>query len=396
MEYLNLEANNIGDKAAIEIFKTIKKNIYLKRLNLSKNNLTNMCTWEMAECLKENDTLEELYLHYNKIQGDGAQNIFAALIKNTYLKVLDLSWNSLGASEKGLANAFFELFSKNNELVHCDFSYNNISYETTVKAAEGLKLNHSIYGLHWNGNQGYVDTEGFLIPFKTSLSTDLQPKHSTAISKRRINGVQCLKDGKGHDKAIPTENCWICEGWTENTIYYIPGKDNFLLIEFQGKSGNIFDLPLYIHFDFEQYVGRLLERTDSNTFKITKMIPPGTRKYFFSHNYEPVIARDQPSAVNDFHVIKVSLSLFFYLINQDVKIEKEVFTLNVPRMNYKKLNSDIPVIDKDYNPIPTLKPREEVDIKHEIQEKKWSVQNSIFKDYKAEDEVKRFVIYLKY
>ncbi len=183
-----------------------------------------MCTLALAECLSENDTLEELYLHYNKIQGDGSVTLFNALVKNTYLKVLDLSWNSLGANEKGLAESFFNLFSKNNDLVHCDFSYNNINYETTVKASEGLKFNHSIYGLHWNGNQGYVDTDGFLVPFRTSLSTALQPKHSTAIAKLRINGVKCLKEGKGHDKAIPTENCWICEGWVETTFNYIPGK----------------------------------------------------------------------------------------------------------------------------------------------------------------------------
>ena len=219
-----MEANNIRDQAAIEIFQSIKKNIYLKKLNLSKNNLTNVCTRALAECLSENDTLEELYLHYNKIQGDGAATFLNALLKNAYLKVLDLSWNSLGASEKGLADAFFNLFSKNNILAHCDFSYNNISYETTAKAAEGLNGNHSVFGLHWNGNQGFVDTDGYLIPSKTSLSKALLPKHATAIAKIRIDGVKCLKEGKGHDKAIPTENCWICEGWVENTIIYNPGK----------------------------------------------------------------------------------------------------------------------------------------------------------------------------
>jgi hypothetical protein len=223
LEYLNLEANNIGDQAAIEIFQTIQKNVYLKKLNLSKNNLTNLCTKALAECITINDTLEELYLHYNKIQGDGAVILFKGLLKNAYLKVLDLSWNSLGANEKGLNTAFYDLFSKNNILVHCDFSYNNISFETTKKAAEGLDNNHSVYGLHWNGNQGYVDTDGYLIPSKTSLSKALQPKHATAIAKIRIDGVRCLKEGKGHDKAIPTENCWICEGWVQNTITYTPG-----------------------------------------------------------------------------------------------------------------------------------------------------------------------------
>ena len=55
------------------------------------------------------------------------------------MRVLDLSWNSIGlGNSQNIANAFYELFTKNQELAHCDFSYNNISYEITEKAAEGL------------------------------------------------------------------------------------------------------------------------------------------------------------------------------------------------------------------------------------------------------------------
>jgi len=218
---LNLEGNNIGDVGAIELFGSLKTNTYLKKLNLSKNKLTNACTPALSEMLMKNDTLEELYLYMNVIQSEGAITLFNGLKKNNSIRVLDLSWNTIGANERGLGKAFFELFSTNNSLVHCDFSFNKISYQTTEQAAKGLEENHTIYGLHWLGNEGYIDTEGFLIPSKR-FGPEYITLHPT-ISKPRIDGFKCVINPKHYDKATPKENCWICEGWQEITVTYFPG-----------------------------------------------------------------------------------------------------------------------------------------------------------------------------
>ncbi len=174
--------------------------------------------------LIKNDTLEELYLHMNIIQCEGAITLFNGLKKNNSLRVFDLSWNSIGANERGLGKALFELFSTNTSLVHCDFSYNKISYQATELASKGLDENHTIYGFHWIGNDGYIDTEGFLIPSK-NIGPDFLTLHPT-FAKPRINGFKCVIDPKHDDKAIPKENCWICEGWQEIVITYIPGTSS--------------------------------------------------------------------------------------------------------------------------------------------------------------------------
>jgi Ran GTPase-activating protein (RanGAP) involved in mRNA processing and transport len=46
--------------------------------------------------LLDNTNLKELYLFWNQIKGEGGKMIFDSLLTNTYLKVLDLSQNTLG------------------------------------------------------------------------------------------------------------------------------------------------------------------------------------------------------------------------------------------------------------------------------------------------------------
>jgi len=76
--------------------------------------------------------------------------------------------------------------------VHCDFSFNKISAAATRRAANGLEKNHTLYGLHWNGNMGYLDGEGFLIPIDKMSEDYLNVKE--AVTKLRIDGVKCLRD----------------------------------------------------------------------------------------------------------------------------------------------------------------------------------------------------------
>jgi len=56
--------------------------------------------------LYENNNLRELYLHWNRIHSEGAILIFQQLRENTCLKVLDLSYNSLGVGFPSCASAF--------------------------------------------------------------------------------------------------------------------------------------------------------------------------------------------------------------------------------------------------------------------------------------------------
>ena len=50
----------------------------------------------LKEALINQSALQELYVHWNRLKSQSNLHIFTGLENNTNLKVLDLSWNSLG------------------------------------------------------------------------------------------------------------------------------------------------------------------------------------------------------------------------------------------------------------------------------------------------------------
>ena len=57
----------------------------------------------------------------------------------------------------------------NNELKHLDISFNRFNFEEITIIAEKLKANHSILGIHVQGNQAKYDHKGYLHPKKKKL-----------------------------------------------------------------------------------------------------------------------------------------------------------------------------------------------------------------------------------
>jgi hypothetical protein len=51
-------------------------------------------------------------------------------------------------------------------LVHVSLSHNDFLPEESVKIAEVLNKNQTIYGFHFEGHQGYSDNLGFYHPTK--------------------------------------------------------------------------------------------------------------------------------------------------------------------------------------------------------------------------------------
>lgn len=55
------------------------------------------------------------------------------------------------------------LLITNKSLIHFDLSSNNFSKEESEIIGEGLEQNKTIYGFHFRGNYGYIDSKGFLV-----------------------------------------------------------------------------------------------------------------------------------------------------------------------------------------------------------------------------------------
>jgi hypothetical protein len=60
------------------------------------------------------------------------------------------------------AEAWRDAFKENKSLIHIDLSHNKMLKNDVEIIAEGLKENHTIYGIHFSGNSGHVDKLGFV------------------------------------------------------------------------------------------------------------------------------------------------------------------------------------------------------------------------------------------
>lgn len=122
-----------------------------------------------------------------------------------------------------------EFLEDNKSVVHFDLSCNSFRYDECVQIAEGLKVNHTVYGFHFDGNYGYVDSEGFL------LVEDVKDL-STMHGRKGIFGLEKVRhyNKLAHQvESVDTRNCcWICDGWMEMTFEYTARKILFSLNSF--------------------------------------------------------------------------------------------------------------------------------------------------------------------
>ena len=116
--------------------------------------------------IQNNSSLRDLAIHWNKLTGNGLGIIIKALTQNKKIKILDLSWNALGSYNKigdySVGKCLGEYLKDNKSLIHLDISFNGISKSDCILIGEGIKDNHTLLGIHLRGNEGTVDTLGFV------------------------------------------------------------------------------------------------------------------------------------------------------------------------------------------------------------------------------------------
>ncbi len=70
---------------------------------------------------------------------------------------------------------------------HLDLSNNYFDLAQSKVIAEALEKNHSMYGFHFSGNHGYVDSRMFIV-IKENRG-QLPPPLTGMNTKRRIDGI---------------------------------------------------------------------------------------------------------------------------------------------------------------------------------------------------------------
>ena len=71
--------------------------------------------------------------------------------------------------------------------MHLDISHNDLVENEIQVINEGLNVNHTVYGVHVEGNDGYNDTKGFFHPKK-----NLQSKNNTLVTSHFTKRIQSI------------------------------------------------------------------------------------------------------------------------------------------------------------------------------------------------------------
>ena len=302
LKILNLEKTCLGDATAIEIIKFAQKSITIESLNLSDNKLTDNITEPLIETLDGHDTLKEIYLRWNCLTDKFGKEFFGYFnqeekVQRMNLKVLDLGWNRMGkalkvilptkARRRGppqpeLSTSIAEFLENNKTIVHFDLCSNKFRYEECKEIAEGLKKNHTIYGFHFEGNYGYVDSEGFLV-IKDAFK-DFSSEHHT----RQIDSVNRLDNFHKFYQQIEADDarnvCWICDGWIE--------------MKFEYRKEISEDSTVFIHFKHEGYQPIYMRKQEGDEYpSVTIMVPNARLFYFFLVDFETEFIEEAPNVL---------------------------------------------------------------------------------------------------
>ena len=166
-----------------------------------------------------------------------------------------------------------ELFKEPHiELVHLDISHNNIGYDDAVHLAQEIKSNHSIIGIHVDGNEMTIDELGFLHPSR-KLNKDNDYYANSQIYYQIGKENNLIKSNVDKIRKIRSKNnCWICEGWREVLFEYKPENEVHHMRSY-----------VKLHLNFENWKAYDTINLNGKFFN-SRMCPPGEVLYFFSRD----------------------------------------------------------------------------------------------------------------
>nr|XP_030140603.3 NLR family CARD domain-containing protein 3 isoform X2 [Taeniopygia guttata] len=146
---LDLRSNSIGPTGAKALADALKKNQILLSLNLQKNGIGAQGTRKIAEALKQNCSLRELILSSNLVGDNGSIALAEALRVNHSLQSLDLQSNSISSAG---VTALTAALCSNKGLLSLNLRENSISKEGGPAIARALRSNSTLRKLDLAAN----------------------------------------------------------------------------------------------------------------------------------------------------------------------------------------------------------------------------------------------------
>lgn len=350
LRVLKLESLRLSDATITVITRGLVYCEMLQELVLARNMIGEAGAASLSGFVKNASSLQKLDLHWNQIRGEGARKLVKALGDAEALRVLDLSWNSLASpSLLNCASPLSKLFVKHQSLSHVDLSHNLFSATDCAKIQQGLASNHTIMGLHLEGNDAKVDSQG-VVGRRDGIDT------GSGHIFVRLLGNSKLREAAAWRQI---SNCWICERWSEVEFIWEPGVSGL------GDRD-----PIYLHLDIDEWRPDLMVKDTEGIFRVVRMCPPGAIRYFFTHDGKVRLALDKLKK-------KLSTTLNFSFIFYGtepvpIKVTEVNLLHNTPTSTLQDHNQIVipRPLPKIY--VPTLKKRD------------WKYENSLFRDYRID------------
>ena len=299
-----MNQNKITNKGGEKIIKKIRFHYELKVLDLSWNNIgDNLIKEPIYEELVNSDLKHPERKFDNFTINEALKNMKFNFRRNPLLpsddkqnknkkddkKKEDVSKKPLFTEPKKISEptknpssfanelgAYFK--EKNLKIIHIDISHNNLNNIDCKFLSGEIKDNHSILGLHVDGNEMEIDSLGFIAPLDNtnknsryfanshlyySLNVDYK------IRKSKIDNIRNFRN---------KNNCWICEGWREVEFVFVPKEPIDEPVNHLVK----------IHLNFDNYKPFGMLCIGGTKYSIVRMCPPGDIYYFFTLDTVPV------------------------------------------------------------------------------------------------------------
>lgn len=299
LKILMLSWNHIKNFGASLIINKLRKNSEMKILDLSWNSIGNSLNLEptvqdvvkgqkpernffnfeildfrATSTLKFRPELASIKKDQKKDTKKDKPKAPKAPDANPFANIVSI--RSISAFAKELGEFFHEQIT---ELIHLDFSHNNISCEDAEYLSNECKFNHKILGMHVDGNEMEIDELGFIHPLKKLLKDENYYANSQIYYNINPENNGFLRTTNDKIRRIRAKNnCWICEGWREIPFIYRPEKH---------MKNNLDKYLIKLHLNFENWKPYDTILKDG-IFKTIRMCPPGEIYYFFTVDKKPV------------------------------------------------------------------------------------------------------------
>eukprot|EP01029_Cantina_marsupialis_P013887 TRINITY_DN307_c2_g4_i5.p1 TRINITY_DN307_c2_g4~~TRINITY_DN307_c2_g4_i5.p1 ORF type:complete len:1353 (+),score=428.01 TRINITY_DN307_c2_g4_i5:100-4158(+) len=170
-------------------------------------------------------------------------------------------------------------------MVHIDMSCNQFNGEQCTYLADALRDNHTIMGIHMQGNAQLADAKGFLVtPNRVN-----DPRNLHMVT--RVLNAPWIKGGQ---EWIQRSNCWICEKWRQVEINWCPAKCGYI------KKNTV----LRAHPSWDDFKADPMAMAADGQYRLWRMAPPGKHHVVFTLDHVPhaLVAIDRPCDIFSFPV----------------------------------------------------------------------------------------------